>query len=162
MHMVRKEWVSLPSVNVLQSHCFIFQFKAINSYQYDSVIRRLLNQLNFYIMPVFNVDGYHFSWTTVLWVFLHTQYRLNQFSWRGSLLWDIFLQYSGTFLFIIQMQVHAFRIKTHHPQILNIFLRPYTEYLVSLLCPIYLSMLIRICTVIEKLNGRAIAMCFCR
>lgn len=39
--------------------------QAINSYQYDSVMRRLLNQLNFYIMPVFNVDGYQFSWTTV-------------------------------------------------------------------------------------------------
>uniref|UniRef100_A0A3Q4I3J7 Carboxypeptidase A6 n=1 Tax=Neolamprologus brichardi TaxID=32507 RepID=A0A3Q4I3J7_NEOBR len=36
----------------------------INSYQYDSVMTRLLNQLNFYIMPVFNVDGYRFSWTT--------------------------------------------------------------------------------------------------
>lgn len=36
-------------------------------------MRRLLNQLHFYIMPVFNVDGYQFSWTTVrfcLFVFL--------------------------------------------------------------------------------------------
>lgn len=39
--------------------------QALSSYQHDSVMRRLLNQLNFYIMPVFNVDGYHFSWTTV-------------------------------------------------------------------------------------------------
>eukprot|EP00063_Salmo_salar_P062041 XP_014036876.1 PREDICTED: carboxypeptidase A6 isoform X3 [Salmo salar] len=38
--------------------------EALHSYQYDSVMRRLMNQLNFYIMPVFNVDGYIFSWTT--------------------------------------------------------------------------------------------------
>lgn len=35
------------------------------------MMRRLLNQLNFYIMPVFNVDGYHFSWTTVLSFCMH-------------------------------------------------------------------------------------------
>uniref|UniRef100_W5MHP4 Peptidase M14 domain-containing protein n=1 Tax=Lepisosteus oculatus TaxID=7918 RepID=W5MHP4_LEPOC len=26
-------------------------------------MRRLMNNLYFYVMPVFNVDGYHFSWT---------------------------------------------------------------------------------------------------
>lgn len=49
----------------IYSAFYYFKFKAINSYQHDSVMRRLLNQLNFYIMPVFNVDGYNFSWTTV-------------------------------------------------------------------------------------------------
>ncbi|XP_041823445.1 carboxypeptidase A6 isoform X2 [Melanotaenia boesemani] len=38
--------------------------EAVSSYQYDSVMTQLLNQLNFYIMPVFNVDGYRFSWNT--------------------------------------------------------------------------------------------------
>lgn len=28
-------------------------------------MRKMLTQLYFYIMPVFNVDGYHFSWTYV-------------------------------------------------------------------------------------------------
>ena len=28
-------------------------------------MRKMLNHLYFYIMPVFNVDGYHFSWTNV-------------------------------------------------------------------------------------------------
>lgn len=28
-------------------------------------MRKTLNHLYFYIMPVFNVDGYHFSWTNV-------------------------------------------------------------------------------------------------
>lgn len=42
--------------------CFL---QAISSYQYDSVMTRLLNQLSFYIMPVFNVDGYQYSWNTV-------------------------------------------------------------------------------------------------
>ncbi|TRY57726.1 hypothetical protein DNTS_016594, partial [Danionella cerebrum] len=40
------------------------QWFALNSYQHDSSMRRLMNQLNFYIMPVFNVDGYHYSWKT--------------------------------------------------------------------------------------------------
>lgn len=38
-------------------------------------MRRLLNQLNFYIMPVFNVDGYHFSWTTVTYCTLSHQHQ---------------------------------------------------------------------------------------
>uniref|UniRef100_A0A8C2XBU2 Carboxypeptidase A6 n=1 Tax=Cyclopterus lumpus TaxID=8103 RepID=A0A8C2XBU2_CYCLU len=52
-----REWIG-------PAFCQWFVKEAINSYQHDSVMRRLLHQLNFYIMPVFNVDGYHFSWTT--------------------------------------------------------------------------------------------------
>ncbi|KAM9332038.1 carboxypeptidase A6 [Pholidichthys leucotaenia] len=52
-----REWIG-------PAFCQWFVKEAINSYHYDSVMTRLLNQINFYIMPVFNVDGYHFSWTT--------------------------------------------------------------------------------------------------
>uniref|UniRef100_A0AAX7T7K7 Peptidase M14 domain-containing protein n=1 Tax=Astatotilapia calliptera TaxID=8154 RepID=A0AAX7T7K7_ASTCA len=52
-----REWIG-------PAFCQWFVKEAINSYQYDSVMTRLLNQLNFYIMPVFNVDGYRFSWIT--------------------------------------------------------------------------------------------------
>uniref|UniRef100_A0A667YH19 Carboxypeptidase A6 n=1 Tax=Myripristis murdjan TaxID=586833 RepID=A0A667YH19_9TELE len=52
-----REWIG-------PAFCQWFVKEALISYQHDSVMRRLLNQLNFYIMPVFNVDGYHFSWTT--------------------------------------------------------------------------------------------------
>ncbi|XP_054622407.1 carboxypeptidase A6 [Dunckerocampus dactyliophorus] len=51
-----REWIG-------PAFCQWFVKEALLSYQYDSGMRRLLNQLNFYIMPVFNVDGYHFSWT---------------------------------------------------------------------------------------------------
>ncbi|XP_061777832.1 carboxypeptidase A6-like isoform X2 [Nerophis ophidion] len=51
-----REWIG-------PAFCQWFVKEAINSYRYDPNTRRLLNQLNFYIMPVFNVDGYHFSWT---------------------------------------------------------------------------------------------------
>ncbi|XP_037136199.1 carboxypeptidase A6 [Syngnathus acus] len=51
-----REWIG-------PAFCQWFVKEALNSYRYDSAMRRLLNQLNFYIMPVFNVDGYHFSWT---------------------------------------------------------------------------------------------------
>lgn len=52
-----REWIG-------PAFCQWFVKEALASYQHDSVMRRLLHQLNFYIMPVFNVDGYHFSWTT--------------------------------------------------------------------------------------------------
>ncbi|XP_029955861.1 carboxypeptidase A6 [Salarias fasciatus] len=52
-----REWIG-------PAFCQWFVKEAIGSYQYDSVMTRLLNQLNFYVMPVFNVDGYRFSWTT--------------------------------------------------------------------------------------------------
>ncbi|XP_029004594.1 carboxypeptidase A6 [Betta splendens] len=52
-----REWIG-------PAFCQWFVKEGIASYQDDSVMRRLLDQLSFYIMPVFNVDGYHFSWTT--------------------------------------------------------------------------------------------------
>ncbi|KTG37939.1 hypothetical protein cypCar_00032679 [Cyprinus carpio] len=53
-----REWIG-------PAFCQWFVKEALNSYQHDSSMRRLMNQLNFYIMPVFNVDGYHYSWETV-------------------------------------------------------------------------------------------------
>ncbi|XP_052452335.1 carboxypeptidase A6 [Carassius gibelio] len=52
-----REWIG-------PAFCQWFVKEALNSYQHDSSMRRLMNQLNFYIMPVFNVDGYHYSWET--------------------------------------------------------------------------------------------------
>ncbi|XP_076147025.1 carboxypeptidase A6 [Alosa pseudoharengus] len=52
-----REWIG-------PAFCQWFVREALNSYQHDSGMRRLMNQLAFYIMPVLNVDGYHYSWTT--------------------------------------------------------------------------------------------------
>ncbi|XP_066542511.1 carboxypeptidase A6 [Hoplias malabaricus] len=52
-----REWIG-------PAFCQWFVREVVNSYQHDSSMRRLMNQLNFYIMPVFNVDGYHYSWKT--------------------------------------------------------------------------------------------------
>ncbi|KAJ7406033.1 Carboxypeptidase A6 [Pitangus sulphuratus] len=41
----------------------LYVLKALQTYQTDPAMRKMLTQLYFYIMPVFNVDGYHFSWT---------------------------------------------------------------------------------------------------
>lgn len=46
-------------------HTLAFLLQALQTYQTDPTMRRMLTQLYFYIMPVFNVDGYHFSWTNV-------------------------------------------------------------------------------------------------
>ncbi|XP_019354043.1 carboxypeptidase A6 isoform X1 [Alligator mississippiensis] len=51
-----REWIG-------PAFCQWFVKEAIKTYQSDPAMRRMLNQLYFYIMPVFNVDGYHFSWT---------------------------------------------------------------------------------------------------
>lgn len=42
-----------------------FVLQALLTYKTDPAMRKMLNHLYFYIMPVFNVDGYHFSWTHV-------------------------------------------------------------------------------------------------
>ncbi|XP_062841304.1 carboxypeptidase A6 [Trichomycterus rosablanca] len=52
-----REWIG-------PAFCQWFVKEAVNSYQHDLSMRRLLKNLNFYIMPVFNVDGYHYSWKT--------------------------------------------------------------------------------------------------
>ncbi|KAK5898595.1 hypothetical protein CgunFtcFv8_015998 [Champsocephalus gunnari] len=71
-----REWIG-------PAFCQWFVKEAINSYQYDSVTRRLLNQLSFYIMPVFNVDGYHFSWTTDRF-WRKTRSKNHKFHCRGT------------------------------------------------------------------------------
>uniref|UniRef100_A0A4W3GET7 Carboxypeptidase A6 n=1 Tax=Callorhinchus milii TaxID=7868 RepID=A0A4W3GET7_CALMI len=52
-----REWIG-------PAFCQWFVKEAVQTYHSDPMMRRLLNQLYFYIMPVFNVDGYHYSWTT--------------------------------------------------------------------------------------------------
>ncbi|XP_075776690.1 carboxypeptidase A6 isoform X1 [Pelodiscus sinensis] len=51
-----REWIG-------PAFCQWFVKEALHTYQSDPAMRRMLNQLYFYIMPVFNVDGYNFSWT---------------------------------------------------------------------------------------------------
>ncbi|XP_078397357.1 carboxypeptidase A6 [Cetorhinus maximus] len=52
-----REWIG-------PAFCQWFVKEAVQTYRNDPAMRRLLKQLYFYIMPVFNVDGYHYSWTT--------------------------------------------------------------------------------------------------
>ncbi|KAM4864751.1 carboxypeptidase A6 isoform 2-T2 [Thomomys bottae] len=51
-----REWIG-------PAFCQWFVREALLTYRSDPAMRKLLNHLYFYIMPVFNVDGYHFSWT---------------------------------------------------------------------------------------------------
>ncbi|KAH0521651.1 Carboxypeptidase A6 [Microtus ochrogaster] len=55
---------------------------ALLTYKTDPAMRKMLNHLYFYIMPVFNVDGYHFSWThDRFW--RKTRSRNSKFRCRG-------------------------------------------------------------------------------
>ncbi|XP_064363499.1 carboxypeptidase A6 isoform X4 [Dromaius novaehollandiae] len=51
-----REWIG-------PAFCQWFVKEALQTYETDPAMRKMLTQLYFYIMPVFNVDGYHFSWT---------------------------------------------------------------------------------------------------
>ncbi|XP_028826411.1 carboxypeptidase A6 isoform X2 [Denticeps clupeoides] len=71
-----REWIG-------PAFCQWFVKEALNSYHYDPVMRRLMNQFNFFIMPVFNVDGYHYSWTTDRF-WRKTRSRSPKFHCRGA------------------------------------------------------------------------------
>ncbi|KAG8441965.1 hypothetical protein GDO86_010952 [Hymenochirus boettgeri] len=50
-----REWIG-------PAFCQWFVKEAVSSYKKDPAMRKILNLLDIYVMPVFNVDGYHFSW----------------------------------------------------------------------------------------------------
>ncbi|KAG8431455.1 hypothetical protein GDO86_018651 [Hymenochirus boettgeri] len=52
-----REWIS-------PAFCQWFVNEAINSYGTDSQFTSLLNNLDFYVLPVLNVDGYAYTWTS--------------------------------------------------------------------------------------------------
>nr|XP_033813517.1 carboxypeptidase B [Geotrypetes seraphini] len=51
-----REWIS-------PAFCQWFVKEAVNNYGIDSEITNLLNNLDFYILPVLNIDGYVYTWT---------------------------------------------------------------------------------------------------
>ncbi|KAB0371736.1 hypothetical protein FD755_016674 [Muntiacus reevesi] len=60
----------------------LYVLKALLTYRSDPTMRKMLNHLYFYIMPVFNVDGYHFSWTNDRF-WRKTRSRNSRFRCRG-------------------------------------------------------------------------------
>ncbi|XP_055459495.1 carboxypeptidase A6 [Psammomys obesus] len=70
-----REWIG-------PAFCQWFVREALLTYKTDPAMRKMLNHLYFYIMPVFNVDGYHFSWThDRFW--RKTRSRNSRFRCRG-------------------------------------------------------------------------------
>ncbi|XP_002710502.1 carboxypeptidase A6 [Oryctolagus cuniculus] len=70
-----REWIG-------PTFCQWFVKEALLTYRSDPVMKTMLNHLYFYIMPVFNVDGYHFSWThDRFW--RKTRSRNSRFHCRG-------------------------------------------------------------------------------
>ncbi|XP_061410396.1 carboxypeptidase A6-like [Lethenteron reissneri] len=53
--MHAREWIS-------PAFCQWFVKEAVRTQRSDPAMRRLLNRLDFYVMPVLNVDGYAYSW----------------------------------------------------------------------------------------------------
>ncbi|XP_006874455.1 PREDICTED: mast cell carboxypeptidase A [Chrysochloris asiatica] len=51
-----REWIS-------PAFCQWFVYQATKSYGKNKIMTKLLDRMNFYVLPVFNVDGYIWSWT---------------------------------------------------------------------------------------------------
>ncbi|XP_037263036.1 carboxypeptidase B isoform X2 [Falco biarmicus] len=51
-----REWIS-------PAFCQWFVKEAVKTYGKDPVMTTLLNRLDFYVLPVFNIDGYVYTWT---------------------------------------------------------------------------------------------------
>ncbi|XP_062988153.1 mast cell carboxypeptidase A-like [Elgaria multicarinata webbii] len=51
-----REWIS-------PAFCQWFVKQAVRTYGNDDVMTKLLDNMNFYVLPVFNVDGYVWTWT---------------------------------------------------------------------------------------------------
>lgn len=52
-----REWIA-------PAFCQWFVKEILQNYTDNSKIRRLLTKLDFYVLPVFNIDGYIYTWTT--------------------------------------------------------------------------------------------------
>ncbi|XP_056419134.1 carboxypeptidase B-like [Hyla sarda] len=52
-----REWIS-------PAFCQWFVRELVSGYAKDEGIKNMLTNLNFYILPVFNIDGYIYTWTT--------------------------------------------------------------------------------------------------
>uniref|UniRef100_A0A8C9C6F8 Carboxypeptidase B n=1 Tax=Phocoena sinus TaxID=42100 RepID=A0A8C9C6F8_PHOSS len=50
-----REWIS-------PAFCQWFLYQATNTYGKNKIMTKLLDRMNFYVLPVFNVDGYIWSW----------------------------------------------------------------------------------------------------
>uniref|UniRef100_A0A670Y3A4 Carboxypeptidase B1 n=1 Tax=Pseudonaja textilis TaxID=8673 RepID=A0A670Y3A4_PSETE len=51
-----REWIS-------PAFCQWFVREAVRTYGKETIMTRLLNNLDFYVLPVMNIDGYVYSWT---------------------------------------------------------------------------------------------------
>ncbi|KAF7468540.1 mast cell carboxypeptidase A [Marmota monax] len=51
-----QEWIS-------PAFCQWFVYQAAKSYGKNKIMTKILDRMNFYVLPVFNVDGYIWSWT---------------------------------------------------------------------------------------------------
>jgi murein tripeptide amidase MpaA len=51
-----REWIS-PATNIY------IAYTLLSNYSHDATITHLVDQFDYYILPVFNVDGYAYTWT---------------------------------------------------------------------------------------------------
>lgn len=102
-----ENWEKRPLPRIIPN-IFLSNVQILQNYEDNSRIRRLLKNLDFYVLPVFNIDGYIYTWTTVStlslvlgWVheldidsgsfsdFSHCNYKNVLWSFKGgNLIWN--------------------------------------------------------------------------
>lgn len=45
--------------------CFVIYTQAVRTYGHESKMTEFLDKLDFYVLPVVNIDGYIYTWTKV-------------------------------------------------------------------------------------------------
>ncbi|CAH2224053.1 carboxypeptidase B2 [Pelobates cultripes] len=66
-----REWIS-------PAFCMWFVGHAVGFYGTDKTMTKLLKYIDFYVLPVMNVDGYHYTWTT------NRMWRKNRSKYQNS------------------------------------------------------------------------------
>uniref|UniRef100_A0A8C5QHA7 Carboxypeptidase B2 n=1 Tax=Leptobrachium leishanense TaxID=445787 RepID=A0A8C5QHA7_9ANUR len=66
-----REWIS-------PAFCMWFVGHAVGFYGADKTMTKLMKHIDFYVLPVMNVDGYHYTWTT------NRMWRKNRSKYQNS------------------------------------------------------------------------------
>ncbi|XP_069587568.1 carboxypeptidase A6 [Ranitomeya imitator] len=78
-----REWIG-------PAFCQWFVKEAVNTYKTDPVMRKIMDLLYVYVMPVFNVDGYKYSWThDRFWRKTRSRMRFNCYGVDANRNWKV-------------------------------------------------------------------------
>lgn len=66
-----------------------FSSQMLDRYSADTRIKQLVDSFNWFILPVFNVDGYEYTWTKVNTLFLLLLFLFSLFKTKRCWCWTV-------------------------------------------------------------------------